>query len=227
MAEPKKRDLGTLYKALGTISDQEGVDFGLDGLSSDAFQKKYGTGPGNIENLYNKLNAISDEEGIDFGQGTRDEWLASFGYKKGAGKGYTNLAGKAVGQKQSKQQRPQSSAVTNAYNVGKRNWSSLADEDEVEAPASIARPTDTYSTPGAIQRVAEQNRKDNYGQKVVDNVVTATRQEEERRNQPVVQTGNEGVDTYLMKTQGQLEDDIAKNLGGYQSQVQEFTQGVL
>ena len=32
------------------------------------------------------MSTISDEEGIDFGQGTRDEWLASFGYKR-AGNG--------------------------------------------------------------------------------------------------------------------------------------------
>lgn len=76
-----KRTYDGVYTALKRISDEEGVDFGLDNMSVDDFKKKYFTGPGNIENLYNKLTQISDEEGIDFGQGTRDEWLSSFGYR--------------------------------------------------------------------------------------------------------------------------------------------------
>ena len=82
MAEQKKRTSDGLYSALMQISKEEGVDFGLSGMSADDFKNKYFTGPGNIENLYHRLNKISKEEGIDFGQGSRDEWLSSFGYKR-------------------------------------------------------------------------------------------------------------------------------------------------
>lgn len=80
MANSQKRNFSTVYNSLKQISDEEGIDFGLDGLSEDDFKKKYFTGPGNINNLYNKLSQISDEEGVDFGLGTRGEWLGSFGF---------------------------------------------------------------------------------------------------------------------------------------------------
>lgn len=80
MANSQKRNFSTVYNSLKQISDEEGIDFGLDGLSEEDFKKKYFTGPGNINNLYNKLSQISDEEGIDFGLGTRGEWLGSFGF---------------------------------------------------------------------------------------------------------------------------------------------------
>lgn len=86
MAENKRRTAAQVYQALGQISDQEGVDFGLGNYTQEQFEQKYFNSPENIESLYNTLSTISDEEGIDFGQGTRDEWLASFGYKR-AGNG--------------------------------------------------------------------------------------------------------------------------------------------
>lgn len=99
-----KRTYDGVYNALKKISDEEGVDFGLDGMSPLDFKNKYFTGPGNIENLYNKLTKISDEEGIDFGQGSRDEWLASFGYRRGNnGSQYQTLDGKRVGGKSQQQ----------------------------------------------------------------------------------------------------------------------------
>ena len=75
----KNRTYEGVFNALQKISKEENIDFGLDGYTADTFKQKYFTGPGNIENLYNKLNKITEEQDIDFGQGTRDEWLASFG----------------------------------------------------------------------------------------------------------------------------------------------------
>jgi len=92
----KRRTYSGVYQGLKAISDQNGVDFGLDNMSEEQFKKRYFTGPGNITVLYNQLNRISDETGLDFGQGTSDEWLASFGYKK-AGKGWQTLDGRPVG----------------------------------------------------------------------------------------------------------------------------------
>ena len=99
-----RRTYDGVYNALKQISDEEGVDFGLDGMSQEDFKRKYFTGPGNIENLYNRLSEISDEEGIDFGQGSRDEWLSSFGYKRNTGNDqdkykYLTLEGNRVGGK--------------------------------------------------------------------------------------------------------------------------------
>lgn len=101
MAEQKKRTSDGVFEALKRISDEENIDFGLDNYTADNFRQKYFTGPGNIENLYHKLSQISDEENIDFGQGTADEWLASFGYKKNPDETsqsrYLTLDGKPVG----------------------------------------------------------------------------------------------------------------------------------
>lgn len=109
-----KRTYDGVYNSLKQISDEEGVDFGLDGMSQEQFKEKYFTGPGNIENLYNRLSEISDEEGIDFGQGSRDEWLSSFGYKRNTGNDqakykYLTLEGRRVGGKPS----PSSQQVLN------------------------------------------------------------------------------------------------------------------
>ena len=109
-----RRTYDGVYNALKQISDEEGVDFGLDGMSQEQFKKKYFTGPGNIENLYNRLSEISDEEGIDFGQGSRDEWLSSFGYKRNMESDkdkykYLSLDGKRIGGKPS----PSSQQVLN------------------------------------------------------------------------------------------------------------------
>jgi len=86
MAENKRRTAAGVYKALGELSDETGIDFGVQDYTQEEFEKKYFTSPSNIENLYHTLNAIGEEANLDFGQGTRDEWLASFGYKR-AGNG--------------------------------------------------------------------------------------------------------------------------------------------
>lgn len=115
----KKRNYSQLYDGLKRISDEEGVDFGIDAMSKDEFKKKYFTGPGNIENLYNNLSRISDEEGIDFGQGSRDEWLESFGFRKNPnGRSYTNLQGKHVGRPtQAQPQQQYSQRVESAHDA--------------------------------------------------------------------------------------------------------------
>ena len=109
-----RRTYEGVYNALKQISDKEGVDFGLDGMSQEQFKNKYFTGPGNIENLYNRLTEISDKENIDFGQGSRDEWLSSFGYKRNMESDkdkykYLSLDGKRIGGKPS----PSSQQVLN------------------------------------------------------------------------------------------------------------------
>ena len=75
MAENKRRTAAGVYKALGELSDETGIDFGVQDYTQEEFEKKYFTGPGNIENLYHTLNAIGEEANLDFGQGTLDEWL--------------------------------------------------------------------------------------------------------------------------------------------------------
>lgn len=103
MPEAKKRTYSGVYDALNKVSQEEGIDFGLENYSPEDFKKKYFTGPGNISNLYNKLSQISDEEGIDFGLGTQDEWLASFGYRRRGDNDYETLDGKRVGGKSQQQ----------------------------------------------------------------------------------------------------------------------------
>lgn len=103
MPEAKKRTYSGVYDALNKVSQEEGIDFGLENYSPEDFKKKYFTGPGNISNLYNKLSKISDEEGVDFGLGTQDEWLASFGYRRRGDNDYETLDGKRVGGKSQQQ----------------------------------------------------------------------------------------------------------------------------
>lgn len=96
----KKRTYEGVFNALQQISKDENIDFGLDGYTAETFKQKYFTGPGNIDNLYNKLNQITERENIDFGQGTRDEWLESFGYKRSAEEGkYETLDNVRIGGK--------------------------------------------------------------------------------------------------------------------------------
>lgn len=85
------------------MSDETGIDFGVQDYTQEEFEKKYFTGPGNIENLYHTLNAIGEEANLDFGQGTRDEWLASFGYKRTRedAREYSTLDGRRIGGSQS------------------------------------------------------------------------------------------------------------------------------
>ena len=99
MADIKRRTAAGVYKALGELSDETGIDFGVQDYTQEEFEKKYFTGPGNIENLYHTLNAIGEEANLDFGQGTRDEWLASFGYKRTRedAREYSTLDGRRIG----------------------------------------------------------------------------------------------------------------------------------
>ncbi|MBR0263566.1 MAG: zeta toxin family protein, partial [Prevotella sp.] len=80
-----RRTSDGVYNSLKKISEEEGVDFGLDGMSLEDFKKKYFSSPANTENLYNRLTEISGEEGIDFGQGSREEWMSSFDHKTQTG----------------------------------------------------------------------------------------------------------------------------------------------
>ena len=78
MAEPKKRTLQGVYEGLKQISQDEGVDFGIDNYTYEQFRDKYKT-PKDLLALYNNLSDISDESGLDFGIGSQNEWLGSFG----------------------------------------------------------------------------------------------------------------------------------------------------
>ncbi|MDY5632587.1 MAG: hypothetical protein SPF56_08880, partial [Bacteroidaceae bacterium] len=78
---PDKRTAEGVYQALSAISKEEGIDFGINEMTADAFKKKYFDKQESAGALYDKLNALSQEEGIDFGQGTRDEWVNSFDFK--------------------------------------------------------------------------------------------------------------------------------------------------
>ena len=132
MAEQKKRTSEGVFGALLQISNDYNVDFGIDGYTPETFKKRYFTGPGNIEILYNKLSKISDEEGLDFGQGTRDEWLASFGYKRSGEEGkYETLSGLRVGSK----------ADNDRYNAFKKR------QQQKVAPAQSQNTTASVQTP--------------------------------------------------------------------------------
>lgn len=249
MAEQKKRTSEGLYSALQQISDEEGVDFGLSGMSADDFKKKYFTGPGNIENLYHRLDKISREEGIDFGQGSRDEWLSSFGYKRNpnGGRGYMTLDGRVVGGGKPKalkphsQQRPAgggafglpegttySDEVVRRHNSPSnvagdyKDWSKIASEVESEGlPAyrhgtkePVRRDASSYGAPykpdtqlTAAQR-DEIHRQNDFAVRQMRQLEKRTREEQQRRSRPIVDTGDEGVNRHVIKTQGQWEDEL-------------------
>lgn len=98
----KKRTAEGVYNALQAISKEEGVDFGLGRMTPQQFKSKYFTGPGNIGVLHDKLSRISQEAGLDFGQGSKEDWLDSFGYGRD-GKNYTV---KGRPQQQTQQTKP-------------------------------------------------------------------------------------------------------------------------
>lgn len=239
MAEPKKRSYGTVYDALKSISKEDNVDFGIDSYTKEQFRDKYFTGPGNIENLYNKLSKVSDETQLDFGLGTRDEWLASFGYKKTeSGKGYQSLAGKPIGTSrpapapaptQQTAAKPQSTAAAKPQQQATHSW-------QQQAPWGVPGGVPARNNPAgrAAQRqqatgdaisshapfrqdltMAERleiEDNNNFATQSVERMRQQREQEEQRRNEPLVETGNEGVDTYLTKTQGQWEDELQGGL---------------
>lgn len=166
-----RRTYDGVYNALKQISDEEGVDFGLDGMSPKDFKKKYFTGPGNIENLYHRLSQISDEEGIDFGQGSRDEWLSSFGYKlnDGEDKGqykYLTLTGKRVGGKPAvRTPKPTGFGQldTTSNQFGRQGWSdneeeNIADENIVERTQRIIGGNATPREQRQIQQRMQQRQ---------------------------------------------------------------------
>ena len=83
MAEPKKRTLRGVYDGLKQISDEEGIDFGIDNYTYEQFAHKYGN-KNSLAALHQLLSTISDEEAVDFGIGSADEWLNSFNYNNAA-----------------------------------------------------------------------------------------------------------------------------------------------
>ena len=83
MAEPKKRTLRGVYDGLKQISDEEGIDFGIDNYTYEQFAHKYGN-KNSLAALHQLLSTISDEESVDFGIGSADEWLNSFNYNNAA-----------------------------------------------------------------------------------------------------------------------------------------------
>lgn len=104
--------------------------------TQEEFEKKYFTGPGNIENLYHTLNAIGEEANLDFGQGTRDEWLASFGYKRTSedAREYSTLDGRRVG-------GPQQSAMASPNTQTAQTAPTAPTETAPAAPATDEQPT--------------------------------------------------------------------------------------
>jgi len=245
MAEQNKRTYDGVYNSLKQISDEEGVDFGLDGMSQEDFRKKYFTGPGNIENLYHRLNKISNEEGIDFGQGSRDEWLSSFGYKRNADgqKGYQTLDGRPVGRR--KAPKPQQTPAGGAA-FGLPEGMAYSDEVELRhnSPSNVAgsykdraqiasevqseglpayrqgskkpvqRDASSYGIPyrpdielTAAQR-DEIEQQNGYAAKQVKQMRQQSEKNQRRRNQPVIDTGDENVNRHIIKTQGQWEDEL-------------------
>ena len=237
MAEQKKRTSDGLYSALMQISEEEGVDFGLSGMSADDFKNKYFTGPGNIENLYHRLNKISKEEGIDFGQGSRDEWLSSFGYKRnGDGqRGYQTLDGRAVGRRKSPAPAPQpqrkdsvnaengyiftEGGLDSAFNQGfpvravDGQGKPLSSQPQPKPGNGVAT---TFGTPykpdyqlTAAQRDEIRKRND-FAARQMQQMEQRMREEEQRRNKPIVDIGSEAVNRHVIKTQGQWEDELSQ-----------------
>ncbi len=245
MAEQNKRTYDGVYNSLKQISDEEGVDFGLDGMSQEDFRKKYFTGPGNIENLYHRLNKISNEEGIDFGQGSRDEWLSSFGYRRNADgqKGYQTLDGRPVGRRKAPkpQQTPAGGAafglpegmaysdeVERRHNSPSNVAGSYKDRAQIASEVQseglpayrqgskkpVQRDASSYGIPyrpdielTAAQR-DEIEQQNGYAAKQVKQMRQQSEKNQRRRNQPVIDTGDENVNRHIIKTQGQWEDEL-------------------
>ena len=124
---------------------------------------------------------------------------------------------------QQSRQPKQSTTAQAAYNIGQNNWGGQTQTHDPVVPDALAEPID-YTRPDAFAQAYERERRKD--QEWAAKPVKDFEAEEQRRNQPVVQTGTP-ADYSVMKTQGQLEDDIAESLSGHQSQVQQFTQGVL
>ena len=200
-SENKIRTYSGVYDSLKKISDEEGIDFGLGGYTAEDFKRKYFTGPGNITNLYNKLSQISDEEGVDFGLGTRDEWLASFGYKQ-AGSGYQTLSGKRVGGKpQPQQAKPQSASVAqtpwSAQHPQPTDYLHRPEMDQQDILSGQALRTASDKRQQAVSGAANQGMEQ-------------VHQAEAQRQQPIVKT-NTPADQYVIKSEGQWEDDVRQS----------------
>jgi len=77
--DKKERTAEGLYEGLKNLSNETGLDFGIDDYSLGDFKSKYFSSQEGVGNLYDVLSGISDESGLDFGIGSRDEWVSSFG----------------------------------------------------------------------------------------------------------------------------------------------------
>ena len=83
----------------------------------------------------------------------------------------------------------------------------------------------SYSEPGAVKQMVKQTRERQHivGQNVEQAGREFTNRERDRRNAPAFDLGNENVNNNLVKTRGQLEDELEessrqlvdKQLGGY------------
>ncbi|MBR1428460.1 MAG: hypothetical protein IJ582_05435, partial [Prevotella sp.] len=59
---------------------------------------------------------------------------------------------------------------------------------------------------------AEIERNNNYAARQVDKFREGRKREDARRNTPIATTGNEAVDRYVVKTQGQYEDEVERGI---------------
>ena len=78
----------------------------------------------------------------------------------------------------------------------------------------------SYSEPGAVKQMVKQTRERQHvvGQNVEQAGREFTNRERDRRNAPAFDLGNEDVNNNIVKTRGQLEDELeesSKQLGGY------------
>ena len=78
----------------------------------------------------------------------------------------------------------------------------------------------SYTKPGAVKQMVKQTRERQHivGQNVEQAGREFTNRERDRRNAPAFDLGNEDVNNNIVKTRGQLEDELeesSKQLGGY------------
>ena len=88
----------------------------------------------------------------------------------------------------------------------------LYDQEDMQREQETHQPI-TYTSKGAFKQMAG-NRKNAQQQAMNAAVTQATGEEAARRNQPIVKTETP-ADDYVVKTEGQLEDEVAKSAEGF------------
>lgn len=148
------------------------------------------------------------------------------------------------------QQQPKTALGRAQQSVAQQKWGHESEEGRVKSEKSYGAPTGqfgrkselvrglenadaaqrlqapvSYTKPGAVKQMVKQTRERQHivGQNVEQAGRQFTNRERDRRNAPAFDLGNENVNNNIVKTRGQLEDELEessrqlvdKQLGGY------------